>query len=176
MRQFGSPVADVCMPRPFLAHQAMFDPRFEPGRWYYFKSFDVPELTDEIIDITVEHSLADRVTPDLFPDLADGWRGQPGRATTSRPSVGVRPGSPTTSARCTQVREGFDAEREWVRNFWSALEPWHDGVYVNFLGAMKAPTGSVRPMGRRKYDRLKALKRKYDPENFFRINQNISPN
>src|SRR5439155_21025832 len=55
MKEFGKPVADVCFPRPFLEHQAMFDPSFVPHRWYYFKSCDVPALTDEIIDITVDH-------------------------------------------------------------------------------------------------------------------------
>ena len=53
----GAPVVDVCEPKPFLAHQAMFDPAFPHGRWYYFKSCDVAELTDDIIDITAEHSL-----------------------------------------------------------------------------------------------------------------------
>ena len=57
---------------------------------------------------------------------------------------------------------------------WSALKPWHTTVYVNFLGE----EGEERiraAYGEEKYNRLKALKRKYDPDNFFRINQNISP-
>ena len=57
LRQFGPPIADVCAVKPYLAHQAMFDPSFPPDRWYYFKSCDVAELTDEIIDITMERSL-----------------------------------------------------------------------------------------------------------------------
>ena len=57
LREFESPVADVCVPKPYLAHQAMLDPSFVPGRWYYFKSCDVAALTDEIIDITAEHSM-----------------------------------------------------------------------------------------------------------------------
>src|SRR5213083_2415514 len=56
MKEFGNAVADVCVQKPYLAHQAMFDPAFVPGRWYYFRSFDVPALTDEMIDITAEHS------------------------------------------------------------------------------------------------------------------------
>jgi FAD/FMN-containing dehydrogenase len=72
------------------------------------------------------------------------------------------------------MSEGFDEEREWVRNFWSALEPWHEGVYVNFLGDEGAER--VRQSyGPEKYDRLRTLKQKYDPDNFFRINQNIPP-
>src|SRR5919201_894481 len=57
MKKFGNPVADVCSAKPFLEHQAMFDPSFVPGRWYYFKSCDVSALTDDVIDVTVEHCL-----------------------------------------------------------------------------------------------------------------------
>src|SRR6266511_3783108 len=75
---------------------------------------------------------------------------------------------------CTETSEGFEAEREWARNFWSALEPWHEGVYINFLGDEGADR--VRESyGAEKYDRLRALKHKYDLDNFFRINQNIPP-
>ena len=73
LSEFGPPVADVCIAKPYLAHQAMFDPSFVPGRWYYFKSCDVAELTDEIIDITMERSLQIASPLTLVPDLADGW-------------------------------------------------------------------------------------------------------
>ncbi len=74
----------------------------------------------------------------------------------------------------TETSAGFDAEREWVRDFWSALEPHHTSVYVNFL--MEEGQERVREAyGAEKYDRLRALKRKYDPDNFFRLNQNIPP-
>ena len=72
----------------------------------------------------------------------------------------------------TSTAEGFDAEREWVRRFWSALEPHHTSVYVNFL--MDEGQERIRQAyGAEKYERLQALKRKYDPDNFFRLNQNI---
>ena len=73
----------------------------------------------------------------------------------------------------TEGEEGFDREREWVREFWTALEPYHTSVYVNFL--MDEGQERVREAYGPKYDRLKALKRRYDPDNFFRINQNIPP-
>ena len=74
----------------------------------------------------------------------------------------------------TATADGFDAERDWVRNFWSALEPHHTSVYVNFL--MDEGQERVREAyGSDKYDRLQALKRKYDPGNLFRLNQNIPP-
>src|ERR671930_1681697 len=67
MKEFGNAVADVCVQKPYLAHQAMFDPSFVPGRWYYFRSFDVPALTDEMIDITAEYSLRIKSPLTSFP-------------------------------------------------------------------------------------------------------------
>ena len=57
LKQYSSPVLDACVPKPYLAHQAMLDPSFPHGWWYYVRSCDVTELTDEVIDITAEHSM-----------------------------------------------------------------------------------------------------------------------
>lgn len=74
----------------------------------------------------------------------------------------------------TRTAEGFDEEKEWARGLWSALEPYHTSVYVNFL--MEEGEERIRQAyGADKYDRLKGLKRRYDPDNFFRLNQNIPP-
>ena len=74
----------------------------------------------------------------------------------------------------TETAAGFDAEREWARDFWSALEPYHTSVYVNFL--MEEGEERVRQAyGAEKFARLKGLKRKYDPTNLFRVTQNIRP-
>jgi FAD/FMN-containing dehydrogenase len=173
LREFGPPVADVCVQKPYLAHQAMLDPSFPPGRWYYFKSCDVAELTDEIIDITVERSLQIDSPLTSFPIWQMG--GAVSRVGEDETAFNGRNAAFTYNiGACTATEDGFDREREWVRSFWSALEPWHQGVYVNFLG----DEGSDRirdAYGAEKYERLQALKRKYDPDNFFRINQNISP-
>ena len=174
LREFGPPVADVCMQKPYLAHQAMFDPSFVPGRWYYFKSCEVAELNDEIIDITMERSLQIESPLTSFPIWQMG--GAVSRVGDDDTAFNGRTAAFTYNiGASTATSEGFDHEREWVRSFWSALEPWHQGVYVNFLGDEGADR--VRQAyGPEKYERLRALKQKYDPDNFFRINQNIPPN
>jgi hypothetical protein len=173
LKEFGSPVADVCMPKPFLTHQAMLDPSFPPGRWYYFKSCDVSELSDDIIDITVERSLRIQSPLTSFPIWQMG--GAVSRVNEDETPFGGRKAGFTYNIGCsTATKEGFQEERDWVREFWAALEPWHTSVYVNFLdeeGEERIRTA----YGAEKWDRLKALKRKYDPDNFFSINQNIRP-
>src|ERR671934_694317 len=67
MKEFSSPIIDLCVPKPFVVHQAMFDPSFPHYRWYYFKPCDVPALTDEVIDLTVEHSFKINSPLNSFP-------------------------------------------------------------------------------------------------------------
>jgi len=74
----------------------------------------------------------------------------------------------------TDSAEGFEQERDWARDCWTALAPHHAGAYVNWL--MNEGAEPVRQAyGPERYDRLKALKRRYDPANAFRLNQNIPP-
>jgi FAD/FMN-containing dehydrogenase len=172
LKQFGSPVLDVCVPKPFLAHQAMFDPSFPHGRWYYFRACDVPELSDSVIDITVEHSLRINSPHTAFPIWQLG--GAVARSGADTAFSGSTSGHTFNINAATESAEGFDQEREWVRDFWSALEPYHQSVYANFL--MDEGEERVREAyGAEKYERLKALKRRWDPGNFFRLNQNIAP-
>jgi hypothetical protein len=173
LKAFGSPVLDLCEPKPYVEHQAMFDPSFPHGRWYYMRACDVAELTDEVIDITVEH--ASKISSPLtaFPIWQMG--GEVARRPDDDSAFNGRSAGHTFNITAmTETAAGFDEEREWVRDFWSALEPWHSTVYVNFL--MEEGEERVRQAyGESKYERLKALKRSYDPENVFRLNQNISP-
>jgi hypothetical protein len=175
MREFGNPVADVCMQKPYLAHQAMFDPSFVPGRWYYFRAFDVPALTDEMIDLTAEHAKRIKSPLTSFPIWQMG--GAVARVGEDETAFGGRQAAFTYNIGCcTENAEGFAEERQWVRDLWSALEEWHTSVYVNFLSGEEEGEARIQAAyGDVKYDRLKALKRKWDPDNFFRINQNISP-
>ena len=173
MKEFSSPIFDLCVPKPYLMHQAMFDPSFLHYRWYYFKSCDVAELTDDVIDLTYEHSQRINSPFTAFPIWQMG--GAVARVGENDTAFGGRNAGFTYNiGACTETAEGFEDERAWVRDFWSALEPHHMGVYVNFLGDEGADR--VRESyGAEKYARLRELKRRYDPDNFFRINQNIPP-
>ena len=173
LREFGSPVLDLCEPKPFLQHQGMFDPTFPHGRWYYMRACDVAELSDEVIDITVEHAMKIRSPFTAFPIWQMG--GAVGRVPDDATAFTSRGAAHTFNlTSVTEGPEGFEEERQWTRDFWSALAPHHMGVYVNFL--MEEGEERVREAyGPAKYDRLKALKREYDPQNLFRLNQNVPP-
>jgi hypothetical protein len=174
LKAFGSPVLDLCEPKPFLEHQAMFDPSFPHGRWYYMRACDVAELSDEVIDITVDHSMRIRSPLTAFPIWQMG--GAVSRVGEDETAFNGRGAGYTFNiTAATAGLEGFGEERQWVRDFWSALEPHQTGgVYVNFL--MSEGEERVRDAyGAQKYDRLKKLKRRWDPDNLFRLNQNIPP-
>jgi len=173
LKEFGSPVLDLCVPKPFLAHQAMFDLSFPHGRWYYIRSCDVAQLTDEVVDITIDHSL--RINSPLSALTLWQLGGAVARVGEEEAAFGGRSAGHTFNiAGITETEEGFEEERQWARDFWSALEPYHTSVYVNFL--MEEGEERIRQAyGAKKYERLTALKRRYDPDNLFRLNQNIRP-
>jgi len=173
LKEWGSPVLDLCAPKPFVEHQAMFDPTFPHGRWYYMRACRVAQLTDDVIDITAEHSMRIRSPLTAFPIWQLG--GAVARVGEEETAYGGRnAGHEYNIAGITETADGFDEEREWARNFWSALAPYHSGVYVNFL-MDEGEERTREAYGAEKYGRLKALKRRYDPDNFFRRNQNIPP-
>ena len=172
LKGFGSPVLDLCGPRPYLTHQSMFNASFPHGWWYYFRSCDVADLNDDIIDVMVEYGT--RITS---PITAVGvWQtgGAVARVDENDTAFNGRSAGHTFNiGGNSESAVGFEQE-QWARSYWSALSPHHTSVYVNFL--MDEGEERVREAyGLEKYDRLKALKTKYDPENFFKLNQNIRP-
>jgi FAD/FMN-containing dehydrogenase len=173
LREFGAPVLDLCAPKPFLAHQAMFDPSFRHGWWYYMRACDVVELNDDIIDITAEHSRRIRSPLTAFPIWQLG--GAMARVGDEDTAFHGRGAGHTFNITGTAETEAdFAEERAWVRDFWDALAPYHTSVYVNFL--MDEGQERIRQAyGDAKYERLRRLKQRYDPDNLFRLNQNISP-
>ncbi|MEU9997381.1 FAD-binding oxidoreductase [Streptomyces sp. NPDC050848] len=173
LRTFGTPLLDLCAPRPFVQLQAMFDPSFRPGWWYYVRSCDIERLGDEVIDISATHAL--RITSPLSTCNIFHLGGAVARVGEDETAFGGRGVTHTLNINGNRTDgEGFAEERAWAREWWSALEPYHAGVYVNFLmdeGAERVQ----QAYGADKLRRLRALKREYDPGNVFRSNQNIAP-
>jgi FAD/FMN-containing dehydrogenase len=173
LKRFGSPVLDLCQPKPYLAHQQMFDPSFPHGWWYYVRACDVAELSDDIVDIMVDHGM--RITSPITSVALWQMGGAVARVPEDETAFNGRKAAFTFNINGNSTTaDGFEAERQWARDYWAALKPHHTTVYVNFL--MEEGEDRVRQTyGADKYERLKALKRKYDPTNFFRLNQNIKP-
>jgi hypothetical protein len=173
LKKFGSPVLDLCQPKPFLAHQSTFDPSFRHGCWYYVRSCDVAGLDDGVIDVITEHG--DRIASPITSLALWQMGGAVSKVGDDETAFHGRNAGFTFNINGnSETGEGFEAEREWARNYWNALAPYHTSVYVNFL--MEEGEERVRQAyGTAKYEKLKALKRKYDPTNFFRLNQNIRP-
>ena len=173
LKEFGSPVLDLCQPKPFLVHQSMFDPSFPHGWHYYVRSCDVARLDDEVIEVVSEYG--NRIESPITSIALWQMGGAVARVEENDTAFNGRNAGFTFNINGnTDSASGFEEEREWARSYWSALEPYHTSVYVNFL--MEEGEDRVKEAyGAAKYDRLKALKRKYDPTNLFRLNQNIRP-
>jgi FAD/FMN-containing dehydrogenase len=173
LKAFGSPVLDACKPKPYVAHQSTFDAAFPHGWWYYFRACDVGELTDDVIDVMSDYGsrIASPVTSVALWQMG----GAVARAGDSETAFNGRAAGFTFNINGnSKSEEGFEAERAWARAYWSALEPYHTSVYVNFL-MDEGKKRTRQAYGAEKYERLKAIKRTYDPDNLFRLNQNIPP-
>ncbi len=173
LKSFGSPLLDLCGPTTYLAHQSLLDPSFRHGCWYYVRACDVAELSDGVIDIVVEHGL--KISSQLSSIALWQMGGAVARVGDDETAFHGRQAGFTFNINGNaEGVDGFEAERRWARDYWSALGPYHTSVYVNFL--MEEGEERIRQAyGAGKYERLKELKRKYDPTNFFRLNQNIRP-
>ena len=173
LKSFGAPVLDLCVPKPYLVHQSMFDPSFRHGCWYYVRSCDVAGLTDEVIDVTCD--FGQQITSPLTSVALWQMGGAVARVDDDATAFNGRHAGFTFNINGnSETADGFDEQRAWARSYWDALAPHHTSVYVNFL--MEEGEERVRDAyGAAKYDRLKALKRAYDPTNLFRLNQNIRP-
>jgi len=173
LKAFGSPVLDLCQPKPFLTHQGSLDASFPHGAWYYVRSCDVAQLSDQVLDIVVEHG--GRIVSPLSSIALWQMGGAVARVGEEETAFHGRKAGFTFNINGNSLSaEGFEEERQWARDYWSALAPYHTSVYVNFL--MEEGEERIRQAyGAAKYDRLKALKRKFDPTNLFRLNQNIRP-
>ncbi|WP_369134170.1 FAD-binding oxidoreductase [Modestobacter sp. I12A-02662] len=173
MRHLGAPVLDLFAAKPFTVHQQMFDPSFRHGCWYHVRSCDVAGLSDDVIDVVVEHGR--RISSPLSSIALWQMGGAVARVGEDETAFTGRDAGFTFNINGnTPTADGFEEQRQWARDYWSALAPFHTGVYVNFL--MEEGDERVRQAyGPAKHERLRALKRRYDPANVFRLNQNIPP-
>jgi hypothetical protein len=173
MQSVGTPLAHAVGAMPFPALQSLFDGLYSPGLQWYWRADFVRELSDEAIAKHMEwgeklptlHS-----TMHLYP--IDGAVHDVGSSDTAfsyrdegwaEVIVGVDP-DPANAGLI----------RDWTVDYWDATHPYSSGgAYVNFM--MDEGHARIRATYRDNYDRLTAVKATYDPENVFRVNQNIEP-
>jgi FAD/FMN-containing dehydrogenase len=177
IRRTLPPLFDVVSPMPYTALQQLLD---EPNAWGFYgydKSGYFAELTDEVIDVLVEH--APRKTSPLsillFYRLDEAFT-EVGEDDTAF-GGGRTPRYGGFLIGLTPTRDMLSAEREWIRSLWLALRPHMlgTGTYVNAVDAHDAQdTAQVQALYGAKYARLAAVKAAYDPENVFHRNVNIA--
>jgi FAD/FMN-containing dehydrogenase len=173
VRTFGTVLADTIAPKPFTLHQQTFDASVPPGLGYYFKSHFMGGLSDEAIDVLVEHN-GQALQPWSFTIIFQlgGAVSRVGRDATA---FVERDAAFAININGVAEDPANDSDvTAWARDCFDALTPHATGgVYVNFLG--NEGDQRVRAAYGRAYQRLEALKARYDPQNVFRINQNIRP-
>ena len=175
LKEFGNPLVDLLEPKLYTALQSMFDPSVPHGWHRYWKSVELPALTDDVIDTLVEHASA-QTSPKSYC-IVFQLGGALARAGEDETAFSQRDATYNVNINAVWTEDDPESERHvaWARDFFSAMQPHAGGrVYVNFLGDEGAKR--VRQAyGDRQYERLVELKRAYDPTNFFRLNQNIEP-
>ncbi len=175
LKEFGNPIVDLLEPKLYTALQSMFDPSVPHGWHRYWKSVELPLLTDDAIDTLVEHASA-QTSPKSYC-IVFQLGGALARAGEDETAFSQRDAGHNVNINAVWTDDDAESERHvaWARDFFSAMQPHAGGrVYLNFLGDEGAER--VRhAYGDRQYGRLVDLKRTYDPTNFFRRNQNIAP-
>ncbi len=173
LREFGPPAFALGHPAPYPAVQSMFDGLLPHGLYHYWKADFVDDLTEQAIAghvrygarIPTVHS-AVHIYP-LDGAVHDVAADQTAFAYRDVKFTHILAAVSPDPAPMPQYRE-------WVRSYWSALHPYSaGGAYVNFL--MDEGDERIASSYRGNYVRLAAVKRKYDPGNLFRVNQNIRP-
>jgi FAD/FMN-containing dehydrogenase len=173
LREYGPPLADMIGPVPYPQHQTIMDEAFPSGLNVYWRSHFLTSLNDEVIDILLEHFAG--MTSPLSAILLEHFGGAVSRVGPDETAFPHRAAEYNLAiiARWTDPT-GADAHIAWTRQLHEALRPHSSGVYVNYLG--EEGEDRVREAySAAQYERLAALKRRYDPTNFFRLNQNIRP-
>jgi FAD/FMN-containing dehydrogenase len=173
LRRFGAPLADLVAPMPYTALQTASDASYPNGQRNYWKSHYVDEITDEMIARLVEHG--PRMPSPLSSFYFQHLGGAIGRPGPDAAAFGHRDAAFDFTILTVWKDPAEDAEQiAWARDFHAAMQPYATGVYVNNLGVEGADRvrAAYAPAT---YERLVALKDRHDPENVFRLNQNVAP-
>jgi FAD/FMN-containing dehydrogenase len=175
IQQALEPMVQLVTPIPYVGLQQMFDASAPWGMYSYEKAVYLDELTDGAIDVILEHQ-AKKVSPLSFvPIFVMGGRYGTADPNGSAFGGGRDIGYVVNISATTPSPDDLPAEREWVRNYWSALLPHAVGTgsYVNFM--TDVDPDRVRNAYGDKYARLQRVKATYDPNNVFHLNVNIEP-
>ena len=172
LREFGPPAADVITRKPFVVHQTMLDPMQPKGRRYYWKSDDLSELSDGAIETIVAQAQGITSPHTIVAMFQLG--GAASRVSEDAMAYSHRAAAFALNVNASWEEGEPEPHIEWARGFSTAMQPYSTGVYVNFLGE-EGEDRARAAYGTDKYQRLVDLKTKYDPTNFFRVNQNIKP-
>ncbi len=172
-RDLRKPALDYTGPIAYNALQSMFDALYPSGMQWYWKADFVRELSDEAVAENLRHA-AQLPTPHSTMHLYP-INGACHEKTNKDTAFHYR------DANWAQVIVGVDPDPEnrekittWAKNYWEGIHPYSaGGAYVNFM--MEEGQERVQASYGDNYHRLSVIKAKYDPENFFRVNQNIVP-
>jgi hypothetical protein len=175
LKEFGSPLIDLVGRKPFTVHQALLDAAQPPGRYYYWKSDYLTGVTDEAQETLIAHTTE-------FPSpesslLVFQLGGAASRIDDADSAAAHREAAYilNIAASCVEPQR-TDRCVNWARAFWSDMRQFSTGgAYVNFLTEDEGEDRTMAAYSASKYDRLVAVKNKYDPTNLFSLNQNIKP-
>jgi len=173
LRKFGKPVADVIQPMPYTVLQSLLDEAAPSGLHDYWKSMYLSSLDDETIEIILSHGKT--ISSPLSAIHVHQLGGAMRRIGDDATAFGHRDASFALNiVSCWQDPSENATHMKWTKDFFAAMQKFAAGVYVNFMGEEDA--GRVKEVyEKEKYQKLVTLKDKYDPSNFFRMNQNIMP-
>ena len=173
LRSFSSPIADAIQPMAFPEMQTLLDGAFPDGNHNYWKSTFLRELSDDAIALLVEH--ANRATSPLTGIVIEYYGGAASRVGVAETAFAQRQAqySLIFLAQWTEPGES-QLHIEWARTSADSIRPFSsDSYYLNYLG--EESEDMIKAAFGPNYERLMAVKKKYDPENFFSLNQNIKP-
>jgi FAD/FMN-containing dehydrogenase len=172
LRRFGNPIADVIGPVPFAAWQQAFDPLLTPGARNYWKSLNFTELSDELLDTLVEYvgNLPSAMS-EIFIAHLGGAINRVNSDATAYPHRNI---SFVMNVHARWEESAMDTFCiDSARKFFDKTAPYSTGgVYVNFISEGEERVDAAFGAN---FEQLAKVKRKYDPDNFFRVNQNIKP-